>query len=102
MVTAYVLLQANVLSVQETVDIVSGDPGVAWADPITGPYDVIAALEADPHEVLPRLRLPGAPAPSPVPQPPPERVGHLEAGVTKCLAAAAHGTRFNATRRAGR
>lgn len=59
MVTAYVLLQANVLSVQETVDIVSGDAGVAWADPITGPYDVIAALEADPHEVLPRLRLPG-------------------------------------------
>lgn len=59
MVTAYLLLQTDVGSVKETLEAVAADPGIAWADPVTGPYDVIAAFEADPPEVLARLDLPG-------------------------------------------
>lgn len=59
MVTAYVLLQIQVGSVKEALDAVTTDPEVVWADPVTGPYDVIAALEGNPPEVLARLQLPG-------------------------------------------
>jgi hypothetical protein len=59
MVSAYVFLQTEVGSVGQTLAAVTADPGVAWADPVTGPFDVIAALEADPREVLERLALPG-------------------------------------------
>lgn len=59
MVTAYVLLQAEVGAVKETLDAVNADPEVAWADPVSGPYDVIAAFEGHPPEVLARLELPG-------------------------------------------
>jgi hypothetical protein len=59
MLTAYVLLQTEVGSVQATLDAITADPGVAWADPVTGPYDVIAACQGNPREVLERLELPG-------------------------------------------
>ena len=59
MITAFVLLQTESGSVQETLDVVGADPGVVWADPVTGPYDVIAALQVDPPEVFERLELPG-------------------------------------------
>lgn len=39
--------------------MVTSDSDVAWADPVTGPYDVIAAVEGSPPEVLARLELPG-------------------------------------------
>jgi hypothetical protein len=59
MLTAYVLLQTEVGSVQATLDAITADPGVAWADPVTGPYDVIAACRGDAQEMLERLDLPG-------------------------------------------
>jgi hypothetical protein len=58
-VTAYVLLQTEVGSVKQTLDAVNADPGVAWADSISGPYDVIAAFQDNLPEVLKRLDLPG-------------------------------------------
>jgi len=58
MVTAYVLLQTDG-SVKQTLDAVTADSGVAWAEPVTGPYDVIAAFQDSPPEVLERLELPG-------------------------------------------
>jgi hypothetical protein len=59
MVTAYLLLQTDVGWVKQTLETVAADPGIAWADPVTGPYDVIAAFEGRPAEVLERLDLPG-------------------------------------------
>lgn len=59
MVSAYVLLQTQIGSVGQTLATVAADPAVAWADPVTGPFDVIAAIEEDPREVLERLALPG-------------------------------------------
>lgn len=59
MVTAYVLLQTEVGSVRKALDAVTADPGVVWADPVTGPYDVIAAFQGSPEEVLERLTVPG-------------------------------------------
>jgi hypothetical protein len=44
---------------EANLDAVTADPGVAWAEPVTGPYDVIAAVQDDPPEVLKRLELPG-------------------------------------------
>lgn len=59
MVTAYVLLQTEVGSVEQTLDALTAEPAVAWADPIAGPYDVVAAFEDSPPEVFARLELPG-------------------------------------------
>ena len=55
MVTAYLLLQVETGSVERTLDAITADPEVAWADQITGPYDLIAAVQGSPHEVLQRL-----------------------------------------------
>lgn len=59
MVRAYVLLQTEVGMVEQILEEISGSPGVAWADPVAGPYDVIAAFEEDSPEVLERLGLDG-------------------------------------------
>jgi hypothetical protein len=58
-VTAYVLLQTEVGWVERTLNALTAAPAVAWADPIAGPYDVIAAFEDSPPEVFARLELPG-------------------------------------------
>jgi hypothetical protein len=58
-VTAYVLLQTEVGWVERTLDALTAAPAVAWADPIAGPYDVIAAFQDSPPEVFARLELPG-------------------------------------------
>lgn len=59
MVTAYVLLQTEVGSVEQTLDALTAEPAVAWVDPVAGPYDVIAAFQDSPPEVFARLDLPG-------------------------------------------
>jgi hypothetical protein len=55
-VTAYLLIQTDVGAVEEVLGAVSADPGVSWADPVTGPYDVVAAVSARAEEVVPRLQ----------------------------------------------
>lgn len=55
-VTAYLLIQTDVGAVEEVLGAVAADPGVAWADPVTGPYDVVAAVSARADEVVPRLQ----------------------------------------------
>lgn len=57
MVSAYLLLQAETGAVKQTLDEVAADPGIAWAEPVTGPYDVIAAVQGSPRDVLDRLEL---------------------------------------------
>jgi hypothetical protein len=59
MVTAYVLLQTEVGSVDQTLDALTAEPAVARADPIVGPYEGIAAFQDSPPEVFARLELPG-------------------------------------------
>lgn len=44
MVTAYVLLQTEVGSVEQSLAALTAEPAVASADPIAGPYDLIAAF----------------------------------------------------------
>jgi hypothetical protein len=58
-VTAYALLQTEVGWVERTLTALNAAPAVAWADPIAGPYDVIAAFQDSPPEVFARLKLPG-------------------------------------------
>lgn len=55
-VTAYLLIQTDVGAVEEALDAVSADPDVSWADPVTGPYDMVAAVSAPLAEVIPRLQ----------------------------------------------
>jgi uncharacterized protein with GYD domain len=55
-VTAYLLIQTDVGAVEEVLGAVVADPGVSWADPVTGPYDVVAAVSARAEEVVPRLQ----------------------------------------------
>lgn len=55
-ITAYLLIQTDVGAVEEVLDAVAADPGVSWADPVTGPYDMVAAISAPPGEVVPRLQ----------------------------------------------
>jgi hypothetical protein len=55
-VTAYLLIQTDVGAVEEVLGAVAADPGVSWADPVTGPYDVVAAVSARAEEVVPRLQ----------------------------------------------
>jgi hypothetical protein len=59
MVTAYVLLQTEVGSIPEILDALAADREVAWVDPIAGPYDLIAAVDGNPAEVLERVDLLG-------------------------------------------
>jgi uncharacterized protein with GYD domain len=55
-VTAYLLIQTDVGAVEEVLGAVASDPGVSWADPVTGPYDVVAAVSARAEDVVPRLQ----------------------------------------------
>jgi hypothetical protein len=55
-ITAYLLIQTGVGSVEEVLGTVVADPGVSWADPVTGPYDMVAAISAPLGEVIPRLQ----------------------------------------------
>ncbi|HEX6875352.1 MAG TPA: Lrp/AsnC family transcriptional regulator [Nocardioidaceae bacterium] len=55
-ITAYLLIQTGVGAVEEVLGTVVADPGVSWADPVTGPYDMVAAISAPLGEVIPRLQ----------------------------------------------
>jgi hypothetical protein len=55
-ITAYLLIQTDVGAVEEVLGTVAADPGVSWADPVTGPYDMVAAITAPVDEVVPRLQ----------------------------------------------
>jgi uncharacterized protein with GYD domain len=55
-ITAYLLIQTEVGAVERVLGAVAADPGVSWADPVTGPYDVVAAVSARAEEVVPRLQ----------------------------------------------
>lgn len=55
-ITAYLLIQTDVGAVEEVLGTVAADPGVSWADPVTGPYDMVAAISAPVGEVIPRLQ----------------------------------------------
>lgn len=55
-VTAYLLIQTDVGAIEQVVSTVAADPGVSWADPVAGPYDMVAAIAAPLGEVLPRLQ----------------------------------------------
>jgi hypothetical protein len=54
-ITAYLLIQTDVGAVEEVLDAVAADPGVSWADPVTGPYDMVAAISAPLGEFIPRI-----------------------------------------------
>ena len=46
-VSSYILIQTEVGKASAVVDAVRGLPGVVQADDVTGPYDVIARVEAE-------------------------------------------------------
>ena len=54
-VTAYILIQTEVGKAADVATQVRSVPGVAEADDVTGPYDVIARAEADSIDELGRL-----------------------------------------------
>ena len=54
-VTAYILIQTEVGKAADVATQVRAVPGVADADDVTGPYDVIARAEADSIDELGRL-----------------------------------------------
>jgi DNA-binding Lrp family transcriptional regulator len=54
-VTAYILIQTEVGKAADVATQVRGVPGVAEADDVTGPYDVIARAGADSIDELGRL-----------------------------------------------
>jgi DNA-binding Lrp family transcriptional regulator len=54
-VTAYILIQTEVGKAADVATQVRAVPGVAEADDVTGPYDVIARAEADSIDDLGRL-----------------------------------------------
>lgn len=55
MVQAYVLIQTEVGKAAIVADEVRGIPGVADADDVTGPYDVIVKATADDVDALGKL-----------------------------------------------
>jgi hypothetical protein len=55
-ITAYLLIQTNAGALEEVLGTVSADPGVSWADPVAGPYDMVAAISAAPGDVVKRLQ----------------------------------------------
>ena len=55
MVAAYVLIQTDVGRAAEVAAALVGMPGVTLAAPVTGPYDVIAKIEADSVDMLGKL-----------------------------------------------
>jgi DNA-binding Lrp family transcriptional regulator len=54
-VTAYILIQTEVGKAADVATQVRAVPGVAEADDVTGPYDVIARAGADSIDELGRL-----------------------------------------------
>jgi DNA-binding Lrp family transcriptional regulator len=52
MITAYVLIQTSVGRADRVADAATPIPGVISADHVTGPYDVIAHVEASSLEEL--------------------------------------------------
>ncbi|XVX19232.1 Lrp/AsnC family transcriptional regulator [Actinomycetota bacterium] len=55
MVQAYVLIQTEVGKAHDVAQAISGMDGVASAENVTGPYDVIARVEAETMDELGRL-----------------------------------------------
>ena len=55
MVHAYILVQTEVGKAAEVATAISGISGVAQADDVTGPYDVIVRAEADNVDDLGKL-----------------------------------------------
>jgi DNA-binding Lrp family transcriptional regulator len=54
-INAYVLIQTEVGKAAQVADEIRGIPGVVAADDVTGPYDVIARIEAGTIDELGRL-----------------------------------------------
>jgi DNA-binding Lrp family transcriptional regulator len=52
MVNAYILIQTEVGKAAQVTESVRGIEGVVAVDPVTGPYDVVARVEADDLERL--------------------------------------------------
>ena len=52
---AYVLVNTDLGKVEDVAKTLSGIEGVKSADSITGPYDVIACIEAEDYEALVKL-----------------------------------------------
>jgi len=73
---AYILVNISVGRVEDVVKALSGIEGVRSADSITGPYDVIACIEAENYEALIKFV--------------PERIHKVE-GITKTLTCIATG-----------
>jgi len=55
MVAAYVLIQTDVGRAADVASELVGISGVTLAAPVTGPYDVIAKIEADTVDTLGKL-----------------------------------------------
>lgn len=55
-ITAYLLIQTETGAVEKVLGTVTADAGVSWADPVAGPYDMVAAISDPPGEVIPRLQ----------------------------------------------
>ncbi|MCE1178851.1 MAG: Lrp/AsnC ligand binding domain-containing protein [Micrococcales bacterium] len=55
MVQAYVLIQTEVGKAHDVAQAISGMAGVTGAENVTGPYDVIARVEAETMDELGRL-----------------------------------------------
>ena len=70
MVNAYILIQTEVGKAASVAEAVGAVPGVAEAEDVTGPYDVIVRAEANTMDELGKLVVArGVPAPALVPGP---------------------------------
>ncbi|WP_370893948.1 Lrp/AsnC family transcriptional regulator [Janibacter sp. GXQ6167] len=55
MVQAYILIQTDVGQAGSVAQAIAEIPGVVQADDVTGPYDVVARVEADNVDELGRM-----------------------------------------------
>lgn len=55
MVQAYILIQTDVGRAASVAQMIAAIPGVVLAEDVTGPYDVIARVEADTVDELGKL-----------------------------------------------
>ena len=55
LVQAYILIQTEVGMSQHVADEITAIPGVTMAEDVTGPYDVIARVEASDMDALGQL-----------------------------------------------
>lgn len=55
MVQAYILIQTEVGRAADVAQAIGALPGVLLAEDVTGPYDVIARIEADDVDALGKL-----------------------------------------------